>query len=104
MEWGALAVGLAICQNLTLRLLSFGVVPPGVVVGGDLLAGDHLLGVEVLTVDASADLVVDRGLQVNVNNPGDVLASSSLGAESGEAAVSDGLVAVQLAVVLEAML
>jgi hypothetical protein len=88
------------------HLLADGVVTTGVVVGSILLAGDELLRVVELSVGAGADLVADRGLQVNHDASGDVLASTSLGEEGveGVIAATDSLVGGHLAVRLDAVL
>ena len=55
-------------------------------------------------VGAGTDLIDDGRLEVQEDSPGDMLASSSLGEECGEAVVSDGLVAGKLSVRLDAVL
>jgi len=88
------------------HLLANGVVTTGVVVGSILLAGHELLGVVELSVGTGADLVADRGLQVNEDATGDVLSSASLGEEGveGVIATADSLVGGHLTVGLDAML
>ncbi len=71
-----------------------------------LLPGDELLGVEQLAVGARADLVDDRGLEVEEDAAGDVLAGTRLREEGVERVVldADGLVGGHRAVRLDAVL
>jgi hypothetical protein len=77
-----------------------------VVVRGVLLARDELLRVVELAVRADADLVDDRGLEVDEDGAGDVLAGAGLGEErvEGVVAAADRLVRRHLAVRLDAVL
>jgi len=88
------------------NFLTDGVVTTGVVIGGVFLSGDQLLRVVQLAVGASADLVNDGWLQIDVHGTGDVLASTSLREEGVESVVAttDGLVGRHLAVRLDTML
>jgi len=88
------------------HLLADGVVTTSIVVGSILLAGHELLGVVQLSVGSSADLVADRGLQVDHHASGDVLAGTSLGEEGveGVIAATNSLVRGHLAVRLDAVL
>jgi len=88
------------------HLLANGVVTTGVVVGSILLAGHELLRVVELSVGAGADLVADRGLQVDEDATRDVLSSASLREEGveGVVATADSLVGGHLAVGLDAVL
>lgn len=65
-------------------LLANGVVTTGVVVGGILLAADEELGVEELAVGAGAELVNGRGVEVDKDGTGNMLAVARLGEESFE--------------------
>ena len=56
------------------ELLAHGVVTTCVVVGGILLARDHLLWVEEVAVGASADLIDNIGLEVDIDGTGDMFA------------------------------
>jgi hypothetical protein len=87
-------------------LLANGVVAAGEVVGSVLLAGDELLRMEQLSVSTSSDLVNDRGLEVDKDGAGDVLASSCFREESVESVVTapDCLVGGHLAVRLDSVL
>lgn len=58
----------------------------GVVVGGILLAADQQLGVEELAVAAGADLIDRRGVEIDEERTGDVLAAAGLGEEGLERA------------------
>ena len=71
-----------------------------------LLARNDLLGVVQLAVGASADLVADSGLEVDVDAAGDVFARASLGKERVESVVAaaDGLVGGHLAIRLNTVL
>ena len=77
-----------------------------IVVRSVLFATDELLGVEQLAVGARADLVDDRGLQVEEDAAGDVLAGTRLREEGVERVVldADGLVGRHRAVRLDAVL
>ena len=61
----------------------------GEVVGGVLLTRDELLGVEELAVGASADLIDDRGLEVNEDSSRDVFAGRGFREERVEGVVGD---------------
>jgi len=70
------------------------------------LASDELLRVEELSVGASPDLINHRGLQVNKDSPGHMLACTSFGKEGVEGVIStaNGLVRGHLAIRLDAVL
>jgi len=86
--------------------LADGVVTTGVVVGSILLARDELLRVVELAVGASADFVAHRGLKIDEDGAGNVLASTSLGEEGVEGIITaaDGFVGRHLAIRLDAVL
>ena len=75
LETGA-AVGDAanLVKDTINELLSDSVVTTGVVVGGILLARDHLLWVEEVAVGASADLIDNIGLEVDIDGTGNIFA------------------------------
>lgn len=77
-----------------------------IVVGGILLAADQKLGVEELAVATGADLVDGRGVEVDKDGPGHVLAAAGLGEEGVERAwVADiREVGVGAAIMAEAVL
>jgi len=87
-------------------LLADRLVAARVVVRRVLLARDKLLRVVELAVRADADLVDDRGLEVDEDRARDVLAGARLGEEGveGVVAAADRLVRGHLAVGLDAML
>jgi len=93
-------------KNKVNNLLANGVVATGVVVGGIFLARDELFGVEQLAVSASANLINDGGLEVDVDSTGNVLASASLAEEGVERVITsaNGLVRGHLAIRLNAVL
>ncbi len=88
------------------NLLSDGVVTTGVVVGSILLTGDQLLRVVQLSVGSSADLIDDRGFQVDVDSSGDVLTGTSLREEGVEGVITttDGLIRGHLTIRLNSVL
>jgi hypothetical protein len=93
-------------QDQVNDLLSDGVVTTGVVVSSILLSGDQLLGVVQLSVGSGADLVDDRGFQIDVNGTGNVLSSTSFTEKGVESIVSssDSLVRGHLTVGLDSVL
>lgn len=66
------------------HLLADGVVSASVIVGSILLAADQELGVEELAVGAGPDLVDRRGVEVDEDGPGHILAVARLGEEGLE--------------------
>ena len=87
-------------------LLSNGVVAAGIVVCRVLFAVDELLRMEKMAVRAGAHLVHARGLEIDENGAGNVLARACLGEEGVEGVVANanGLVGWHLAVRLDAVL
>ena len=87
-------------------LLADGVVASRVVVGCILLPGHQLLRMEKLTVGSSSNLIDHRGLKVDEDGSGDVLACPGLGEEGVEGVVSaaNSFVRGHLAVRLDTML
>ena len=86
--------------------LANGVMSTSVVVRGILLPTDDLLRMVELTVGTAADLVADRGFQIDVNGTRDVLPSTRLTEEGIEGIIppSYGLVGGHLSIGLNAML
>ena len=104
--------GALVCQlphpvkNQVDDLLPDRVVASCVVVGRILLPGHQLLRMEELTVGSSSNLIDHRGLKVDKDGPGDVLACPGLGEEGVEGVVSaaNSFVRGHLAVRLDTML
>ena len=71
-------------KSLIEKLFPDGVVSSGVVVSGIFLAGDHLRGVEKLAVFSGTNFIDDRGLQINKDGAGNVLAIAGLVEEGGQ--------------------
>merc|ERR1712133_156294 len=93
-------------ENQVNDLLTDGVVASGVVVGGVLLAADHLLGVEQLPVGSAANFVDNRWFQIQEDGSRNMLPSTSLTEEGGEAVIrgSSSLVTRKLTIGLDAVL
>jgi len=93
-------------ENEVYDFLADGVVATGIVVGGILLARNQLLGVVELAVGTSADLIADRGLEIDHDTTGNMLACTSLGEEGveGVVAAANSLVGRHLAIRLDAVL
>ena len=91
------------CINL---LLANGVVATGIVVGGIFVAADQQLCVEELAIGAGAELVDRRGVEVDKESTGNMLAAVRLSKECLEGTgVADILcVGVRAAIRTETML
>jgi len=88
------------------NFLANGVVTTSVVVGSIFLAGNELLRVVELAVGAGSDFIANRGLKIDEDSTGDVLASASLREEGVERviATTNSLVGGHLAIRLDAVL
>jgi len=88
------------------NFLSNCVVATSEIVCSIFFTGDQLLRVKQLTVGTSADLINDRGLQIDEDGTGNVLAGAGLGEKGVEGIITatDGLVGRHLAIRLDTVL